>query len=345
MATHVDNTLQDNLEDNDDQVKDLDYYMANPDEMPTDPKIIDALMTGQAVEVESSKKEEPVIETPEGDTAKASEATETPPASEGEEEVIAPIESPTGKTIPYGVLKGTREKLSQAEARANAAVEKVNALEQKILEMGSKPNGEELDLKELPKTESGEFDFDAMQEEFPDEIVNVLKAVVSRSKQLEERVTELSERDQKRSVNEQATEAETLQGAIDSVSALSDWQANDPVMWNAAVAVDKTLRNDPEWQDKSMSERFEEVAKRLGKPSSSTDEPAHNKDELDSKVNEALKSAKAKIPGSLSDIPGGAPPASSETEALDNLSVIQTASKFENMSPEKMEEYLASIGI
>ena len=83
-----------------DALKDLDYYAANPDEMPTDPDQIAALMAqmdGTPAPEQAENDATAGVEATEGEQ----EETEEAPQQVEDE---APIASKDG-TIPYDVLK------------------------------------------------------------------------------------------------------------------------------------------------------------------------------------------------------------------------------------------------
>ncbi|WP_145517461.1 hypothetical protein [Yersinia mollaretii] len=50
--------------------------------------------------------------------------------------------------------------------------------------------------------------------------------------------------------------------AMQAVPDLTAWQTTDPDRFTLAVHIDTYLQQDPDWQDKSLTERFTEVAKR-----------------------------------------------------------------------------------
>ncbi|MGT3279328.1 hypothetical protein [Yersinia enterocolitica] len=50
--------------------------------------------------------------------------------------------------------------------------------------------------------------------------------------------------------------------AMNAVPDLKSWQDQDPDRFTLAVHIDTNLQNDPAWKDKSLTERFAEVAKR-----------------------------------------------------------------------------------
>ena len=49
-------------------------------------------------------------------------------------------------------------------------------------------------------------------------------------------------------------------------------------------------------------------------------------------------------PNTLTDIPGGQPPAASDLEAAEQTSAAELTRRFMQMSPDKLQEYLAKFG-
>ncbi|EFK6277246.1 hypothetical protein A8W96_005579, partial [Escherichia coli] len=49
---------------------------------------------------------------------------------------------------------------------------------------------------------------------------------------------------------------------MNAVPVLKTWQESDPDRFSVAVSIDGKLQNDPAWKDKTLTERFAEVARR-----------------------------------------------------------------------------------
>ena len=108
-----------------DALKDLDYYAANPDELPTDPDQIAALvaqMDGAPAPEQAENDATAGVEEAEGEDGKTKEA---PQQVEDE----APIASKDGKhTIPYDVLKSERERRKAAEQAMQELQARIDAM-------------------------------------------------------------------------------------------------------------------------------------------------------------------------------------------------------------------------
>ena len=112
-------------------------------------------------------------------------------------------------------------------------------------------------------------------------------------------------------------------------------------MWDAAVALDNRLMNDPAFKDVPIRERFETVVQRLtGKPSEKTQ--PNLEEDVEEKLAEKEKAARS-APNSLSDLPGGVPSDQSDNDAVDRMSPAQLETKLTRMTPDEQEAFLARL--
>ena len=355
MATMVDNTIQTtDDENNDDNVtKDLAYFEANPDEMPTDPDAMAALLAGETGARPEEIKGDDIVDdagTEPGQKTEAETTTDDGDAGKTDEPEADVILLKDGKrAIPYNVLDNTRKEVSTLRGELTEKEQQIAELQAQLDGVkddgtGSKNAAQEaIDSGNLPTNEDGSLDIEALRADYEDEVVDILVAMEKRANDANNAVQELSKRvDEIASKDEEAqaqTAAEASQAAIDSIPALAEVQSEGGSRWKAAITIDDELRNDPAWAGKPMSERFAEVARQLGLPV--TD--AENGD-IDAGVKKAMQNAKPNTPRSISDLEGGEQIGQDEFERLDNLSAIEFASAFEKMTPEKQQLYLARIG-
>ena len=347
-----------------DEAKDINHFLDNPDELSMDnPDAIEALAetgvlpdkskdddagtgddeSGQAAAAQAGDKDA-------GQTSDNGQDEGTKDA--GDDEQPAPIQAKDGKsTIPYEVLDGTRKEnqtlKSQLEEKAaenerlqrelEASAQHASDDDGSGSEGGSEGQGS-IDDRVLAKFhEMHGMTPDEFEEEYGDNLKDSFLRQTKESIELNDKIEFIAnEREREHAMSVQ----DTVQTAIDSIPALAKIQANDPVLWNAAVAIDQSLRETPEFADKSYQERFTEVAKRLNlevgdsQPQQTTGRKSGGDD--DSGDNPG-------VPASLSDFPGGSPPAQSETEEVGRMSVTDLAAKFDNMSPEQQEAYLNNL--
>jgi hypothetical protein len=246
--------------------------------------------------------------------------------------------------IPNKVLVAARETATQAEARAAAEAQarqeaeaKAAALEEQLEAM--KQGNQEIDTTDFLSDD----ELAVLHEDMPI-VAERIKAqqakIIAQSTQLKKQSSDIA-------VTTETIVANDIQEAIDAVPLLATLQATDKDGWNKAIAIDKVLRGDPEFQGLSFKERFEKVAERYelvyGKP------PVENEKSSEEKSKEAVKLAlekaneREKLPASISDIGGGSMPAVNEDLATADLSAVALAAKFEKMTPAQQDAYLSRV--
>lgn len=256
--------------------------------------------------------------------------------------------------IPYSVLKSERDRATRAEQVAAEMRERVAALEalQSRGSQGAK-DGESARTEQKPiESDLSQEDLDALKEDFP----TVYKAVIgamAAAKALEAKMqpVEASVRSQEAERAQSATE--TVQDAIDSNPKLAHLQATDAEAFDLAKQFDATLRAQPAWADKSLSERFAKVTEMVeatlgaidvpgSKPASQASAEDLRKAAV-AKAQAAAKATRTNVPTSLSEFPVGQPAAQDEREAVEQLSQLQLADKFGRMSPAEMDAYFSEL--
>jgi hypothetical protein len=149
-------------------------------------------------------------------------------------------------------------------------------------------------------------------------------------KTLEElkREKEESERASESSVAEQVAEAK------DNNPDLVHWEISDPEAWDEALKQDEILRTHSKWVNKPYAERFNEVVRRVRAvlPEASAPKKAVDPEKMRADAKAKLDAAPVRKPTTLSDIQGGANPAS-ERERLENLSPFELTQKLMKMPP------------
>jgi hypothetical protein len=332
--------------DDNQETKDLDYFLANPSEMPDDPTSIEGIedsgeppvgepadtttptvdLRPQALEETPAPEPEPVAVTPE--PAK--------PADPVEEKL--PVETKDGKaTIPYGVLAGEREKAREALAEAER-------LRQELAEANARPAAEPEPVTPDPEVE--EPDWEKMSGEYPEEVVNALKSSWQTAHAARADAQAARQEAERFKTAEESSVREDSQQAIDRNPTLVNWQANHPEAWEQARQVDNMLMGQEEWATKTLDERFAKmvemvVAMNPNAPVVASAPAEPTSAQTDAAAAAALAKAGSTAPTSLSDVPGGIPPPQSTQEALENTSYTQLERNLLDMDPDKMEEYLS----
>ena len=306
-----------------DALKDLDYYAANPDEMPTDPDQIAALMAqmdGSPAPEQAENDATAGVEATEGEEEKTEEA----PQQVDEE---APIASKDGKhTIPYDVLKSERERRKAAEQAMQELQARIDAMQQT-----GKP-------QEVAEGEASTDDLDSMAEDFP-----AVAKLLAHTRKLEQQLQTVAQRmEQEDRQRQEATMSEVRQ-AVDANPTLLHWEHNDPDRWAAAIEADTKLQASPAHRGLTLEQRLAkavEIVDAFYGPDSAAPRAQAKPQNSPPKKAAAAKEA----PRTLSDIPGGAVPASDPIEAFAQMSADRLGAQMANMTPDQINALLNRLG-
>jgi prefoldin subunit 5 len=319
--------------------------MNNPDEIPEDLSEIEKIAANEAV------TPTPGDETP-GDEVKGEQ---TPPAEKVETEAAteekteegekpAPIKSKDGKhEIPYSVLQTEREKRRAAEESLQELTNRLNELEKKV------QTGDTTQQTESRQTEEilDDDDLKAIEEDFP-QFGKLIKALKGQISSLESTVTDLRTKDEQREVVAAKSKGDEVQATIEANPTLLYWQSQDPEMFKVAIQYDDVIRADPRNQSLTLAQRFERVVHAVEAVYGKTEVPPEYRKEPEPVTDEVREAAKKAIaaagsfkPKTLSDMPGGTPPAQTERERIENMSPAQLDAMMQKMSPEELSAFLA----
>ncbi|ENO8657302.1 hypothetical protein ACCC57_002968 [Yersinia enterocolitica] len=278
-------------------------------------------------------------------------ATTTAPATE-----VTPTEStekPKGilskdgqHVIPYDVLVAERtEKQRLAGTNQQTATElaeakrQLAALTRQINSAGMQP----VPLPEKAQVTPEQINF--IRENFP-EMAAVLDTVVQKIDYLQQ------------GQPAQATHQPSGNPVADAMNAVPDlksWQDQDPDRFTLAVHIDTNLQNDPAWKDKSLTERFAEVAKRTKAAYGESVEPVQQEQatttttaatqttaDVQRIAAEKLAAATAatQVPGSPSDLGVTTTHTASPLEQAANASPDQLQAMFAGMTDAQIEALL-----
>lgn len=335
--------------------KDLKYYLAHPDEMPTDEKELERLANEQIAQTLESGQEQVKVE----DFVKMDEKPESSPAAKTEVKEAPKVETveaapkeaveakPEGvlakdgkNLIPYAVLEASRRREREATdlaAEQAAEIERLNAT------LAGKVEKSEQDAAALTEEE-----LTTLEQDSPT-LAKVLRAQQNEIRELKTRQKTLDESVQVQAEQSEAEVKTEIQVAIDANPKMAAWQvAEDQTMWNEAAKIDRALRENPLYADVPFEKRFKKVVALTEEAMRVEEAPAPvvvAKPDPD-QVKAAAQAKLAKVPTtprSLSDIPGGAPPARDERESVENMSIVSLGEKFMHMTPEQRDTYLASL--
>ncbi|SCY26145.1 hypothetical protein SAMN05216420_10429 [Nitrosospira sp. Nl5] len=263
----------------------------------------------------------------------------------GEDEPVVQTKSGKG-IIPYEKHKqlrvenlALREQLKAAQLENSQAAEKLEAL------LKQKENATGASVAEADDAIAKHLE--TIRKDMPD-LHQVISAVLEGSRKqgetlnqtLEElrREKEESDRMKQFSVEEQVAEAK------DNNPDLTHWESKDPEAWDEALKQDEILRTSGKWANKAYAERFQEVVRRVRAimPEASVPQKQADPEQTKAEAQARLSSAPVRKPTTLSDIQGGANPAS-EREQLENLSPFELTQKLMKMSPQQASALRADL--
>ncbi|HBC1012612.1 TPA: hypothetical protein IGZ65_004272 [Escherichia coli] len=220
--------------------------------------------------------------------------------------------------IPYEVLEAERSGKQRAEQEAATLREQIAERQRLVELLTSQINQAGLEPAQLPENEKISDEQIARIRELYPEIGDTVAALVRKNEYLQSRFEKSGQSD-----SGAGADLSPVFDAMDAVPVLKTWQESDPDRFSVAVSIDGKLQNDPAWKDKSLTERFAEVARRtqiaFGETSETPyDDKAGNTD-IRKTAEEKVKSAeRAKaVPDSPSD--------------LGNTTSVVTGNKFERL--------------
>lgn len=331
------------------QERDMTWFMENEVE-PNEDQSAELALNGVAGVDDGQPVTDPPEETPETvEAPETPEASETPddkaPETKDEPEGVL---TQDGKTvIPYKVLRGARDQVSELQSQNADLQAQVEELSQSGEDESTPAQGiipdeitDEVVAAEFERQQGKSLD--DFREEYGDEQAQLFLNPIKTNLELQQRLDRIENNEAEREEIEQLTVAEQIRNAIDSNSTLADWEQNDLPMWEAAKAVDNVLKADDTWKNKSYGERFDEVVKRLtGKePETPSDPKPKTADELAAEKLAAANKG-GNTPNSLSSVPGGDPAAETVRDQVDGMSESELISAMSD--PKKQEELLSSL--
>ncbi|CRY60446.1 phage l protein [Yersinia kristensenii] len=275
----------------------------------------------------------------------AKTAATTPAATTESTEKPKGILSKDGQhVIPYDVLVAERaEKQRLVGSNQQTATELAEARRQ-LAALTRQINSAGMQPVPLPeKAQVTPEQINSIRENFP-EMAAVLDTVVQKIDYLQQ--GQPAEPAHQSSGNPVAD-------AINAVPDLKSWQDQDPDRFTLAVHIDTNLQNDPAWKDKSLTERFVEVAKRTKAAYGESVEPVKQQQatttaatttttDMQRIAAEKLAAATAatQVPGSPSDLGVTTTHTASPLEQAANASPDQLQAMFAGMTDAQIEALL-----
>lgn len=291
--------------------------------------------------------------------AKQGEKTTEQLAAAGEGATSGVTEQPKGvqakdgqHIIPYSVLERERDRASRAEQTAQALADQLQKLQSGTATAAT------ADATAVQLTDD---DLAQLDTDLPG-VAKVIRAQMQMIEKLTGTVQTLQhgqESQQTSAEQQRRDEEEAAIAANENLTALRSTMGEDPkaqARWNRVVDTYQSLREDPELfaldtaslinkAEQSVAAIYGPVVKSETTPATPAAKPTEESQAaaLKQAADAALKAQPGTVPTSLSDFPGGTPPAQNDIETLSNASPVQLGQKFMSMSPDQIESYLARV--
>ena len=303
---------------------------------------------------ESEAKVEPEVEStdeskdePKDETEDESEDESKDESKDETEDEPEGVLSANGKhVLPYAVLKGAREREYEARQRAEEAIARVKALEEQLASV--QESAKAAAIEEAKNTLEGDELEAALaaidEDDFGVELKKALTGAVKEAREARKRAEELAKRleaqeSAKAEIADQERREETLAEHEKAIASLPEGsmlakldKLRSGPLWDQAVAIDEALISSGKFEGKSRAERYAAVEAQLrevlGLPALSQ-----------RPTKKPLPEASLDVPSSISDIPGEAP-ATSEAEAFEKMSGVQSVAALMKMTPEQQDDFI-----
>lgn len=337
--------------------RDLEFYLNNPDQMPTDMGELEALIGGGGEgENESAQIGEDSAASSAAGKEKSAETSGTNEAntetSTAETAQNAVLKSKDGKhEIPYSVLQSEREQRKAAEQAAEQLQRRLDAAEQQLKGQPA-PQAQAA----AGEPELSDADMEQIADDFP-AMGKLLKQLNAKLGTAMQQLDDVRHAEHSRRQGEATRASSTVQEAIDNNEHLSYWQQKDPESFQHAVAFDNQIKADPRNKALSLDDRFGKVVAAMHAVYGETQLPDEFRRAAPTPTPTPVKASpsnaaavaqraidqarSAPIVRSLSDIPGGTPGEADEISQLGMMSASDLGNKFMNMDPAKVMAILA----
>lgn len=259
--------------------------------------------------------------------------------------------------IPFAVLKGEREAHQALQEHTAALTAELEALKKVGGAEGTATPGQG-----KPATVAGDLDVPAeikgkaeqLREDYGDDFADQWLENYRLKAEFAAVRTWMNTEKSARATAESATQKtaqDDMQGAIDAVPLLAEWQVDreHPEWYTAANEVYQMLtRTSAAYRAMPLAERMTLLPARVEALYGQSPHSARKTDEADATkaAADAIGTAALRRPASLSDIPGGERPAGSEAERLEAMTAAQLQATIEGIAakgPDKLEAFLRGV--
>ncbi|ECG1392256.1 TPA_asm: hypothetical protein GNB58_004860 [Salmonella enterica subsp. houtenae serovar 45:g,z51:-] len=263
-------------------------------------------------------------------------------AEEKPQEEVKGILTRDGKhVIPYDVLEAERAGRQRAEQESAQLRQEMAEHQRKVNLLTSQINQAGMTPDPLPENAQITDEQIARVREMYPEMADLLTTVVRKYDYLQNRVQD---------VQEDSPAFSPVLEAMNAVPDLKLWQQSDPDRFTVAVHLDEKLQTDPEWKDKTLTERFAEVARRTRAAYGETlsdpvVEQDKNREVLAAAADKVAKAdAAAALPDSPSDVGNTAAIPQDKFEQLLGASYTDAEAMMNGMSDADIDAILERLG-
>ena len=295
-----------------------------------DPEALEAQILGTPAEVKPEVKEEKPEDKPEDKTDDKPDEGKKP--DEGPGNVRKALTEARAMARKAEAEREAREKeIAELKQARDDLEAKVKAAAEKPAETKTDPQAEfEMVIKAVEEDAPDLAKAMRAQAELAAELAKAQKAEIASLKEVvgkqQEQISEVVKRDHDSEVEQQ----KALEGEVDKaieatpkLAYLRDLKDSDKAageMWQAAIVEDNVLKERGKWQKASFTERFAEAVRRVEVDYGEIKLPPEylTKADLEARAKKAAGEAKDTRPSTLSDLPGGTPPAPDALGAIEN---------------------------
>lgn len=250
--------------------------------------------------------------------------------------------------LPYSVLEDARREAVTAKQERDALKAQLEQLSQQQAQAKAAESGQQNAAAQ--PSDKGDEDLAEYEAEFGKEAAEAERKRREHYRQIEQRLATTEKTLQQQQAREAQAEKDarayqeqdlvaTINATIESIPTLDQWRKSDDPLWHAAVAMDQRLQKDPAFANIPMKDRFQAVVDRL------TGRTAKNQtiEDPQALLEQKLNKTGTRSPSTLSEIPGGYPSDQTAADEFGRLTAAQFAEKFDRMTPEQQEAYLANL--
>lgn len=271
--------------------------------------------------------------------------TETPATVEAEKPIEATetVQTPSEQTpdgilardgkhvIPFNVLEAERVARQEREKENGELRRELDRLR------NAKPGDQHVLFKTMTQEQ-----LDELKEYFPTQFDAIMsqQAALAASQQ---KLSEFEAREHRRAEEDAQKAALHIQSIIDTIPQLSHWQANSPDIWQKCVQLDQQLMQDSKMAQLPEAERFKKVAAAIGQIYGDPTPTTTDSTKAEPAPKPASKPDPKPAPITISDLPGGHVPPTTERQSVENATAAELGVMMQKMSPAQINEFLSRL--